>query len=342
MAKKRNIAAPDQPGLFDLFDAPVTPRADTLPPHPSIEEFIVKVRQRQQEQSVDSRQSGELDEPVRLTPGPKAALMFKSFGSGSSGNCAFVGNRTGGILIDAGVDVRSVTAGLASMDLSLDNIHGICITHDHSDHVSCVYSLVRRHSHIRVFCTPRALSGILRRHSISRRLKDYHTPIYKEFPFKIGPLEITAFEVSHDGSDNSGFHITAGDAALTIATDLGCITDRVDHYMRRSNFIVIETNYDAGMLRNGRYPAHLKARIAAPSGHLDNREAAAFLAGIATPQLKNIFLCHLSADNNTPAIALTAVADALGVTPGATPAPGVPRIEVLPRFDASPLYILRK
>ncbi len=177
---------------------------------------------------------------------------------------------------------------------------------------------------------------------MSRRLKDYHQPIYKEFPFRIGPFEITAFEVSHDGTDNAGFFISSGNLKFAVATDLGCISERVDHYMRQANFIVIESNYDETMLREGPYPSYLKARIAAPNGHLDNKETARYLAEIRTPELKNIFLCHLSRDNNTPSLALTTVAQALGITPGEPHIPGTLRLEVLPRFDASPLYILRK
>lgn len=344
MAKKKLTSQTAQPGLFDFIDTSANASTEPLPPHPSIEDFVVKVKQREQLERIRQAAAvtSPLDEPVTLNPRPRAAFVFKSFGSGSSGNCAFVGSRSGGILLDAGVDVRTVSNGLAAMGLSLADIHGICITHDHSDHVSSVYSLVRRYNHIKVYCTPKTLGGILRRHSISRRLKDYHSPIYKEHPFKIGHFEITAFEVSHDGTDNAGFHITAGDAAMTIATDLGCITDRVDYYMRLSNFIVIESNYDETMLRNGRYPAYLKARIAAPTGHLDNKVTADYLAQIMNPDIKNIFLCHLSADNNTPATALSTVAHAIGIEPGKPLPPGKPRIEVLPRFDASPLFILRK
>ena len=339
MAKKTTYDPRLQPGLFDIFDdMPLSRAEEELPVHPSIEEFVVETRARAKD---TARQSGPLDEPLEIDTRPRSSILFKSFGSGSSGNCAFIGDRSGGVLIDAGVDSRKVIDGLAAMDLTMNDIRGICLTHDHSDHVRYVYSLVRRHNHIKVYCTPKVLSGIMRRHSISRRLKDYHQPIYKEFPFKIGAFEITAFEVSHDGTDNAGFHITCGDLAMTVATDLGCITDRVDYYMRLANFIVIESNYDAEMLRTGRYPLHLKARIAADNGHLDNTQTARFLSEIRTERLHNVFLCHLSQDNNTPAIAFTTVAQALGLTPGVRPQPGSIRLEVLPRFEASPLFILK-
>ena len=328
---------PIGPGLFDNIELPGEMGRDQLPVHPSIEEFVVNVnRQEEAPASAQTDTSESLDSPITGLK-PRDAVFFISFGSGSCGNSAFVGDHTGGFLIDAGVDLKRVTAGLEECGFSMSKIKGIILTHDHSDHVHYVYTLVRRNPHIRVYCTPKVFGGIMRRHSISRRLKDYHHPIYKEFPFRIGAFDITAFEVSHDGTDNAGFHITRypEDVRLTVATDLGCITDRVDYYMRLATHIVIEANYDAAMLANGPYPAHLKARIEAERGHLDNKVTAAYLASIASPRLKQVFLCHLSQDNNTPEIALDTVTGALAST-------GFPiEVSVLPRMTASTLFTLR-
>lgn len=277
-------------------------------------------------------------------------VTFMSFGSGSSGNCSYVGDSTGGFLIDAGVDLEHVRDGLKANGLSFDNIKGICLTHDHSDHVRFVYSLVRKHPNIGVYCTPKTLSGIMRRHSISRRLKDYHRPIYKEFAFKIGSFEITAFDVSHDGTDNSGFFIRHGEHTMAIATDLGHISERVDYYMRQARYIVLESNYDAAMLATGAYPMHLKARISADNGHLDNVDAARFLAQIASPMLSHIFLCHVSQDNNTPELALKTVRDellrggveAVGDASESIESRACPvQLMVLPRYDATRLFVFR-
>ena len=187
----------------------------------------------------------------------------------------------------------------------------LLLTHDHSDHVRYAYNIVRNHKHIRLFCTNRVLGGILRRHSISKRIKDYHHPIFKEIPFKIADFEITAFEVPHDGTDNMGFSIEFDDRRFVLATDLGAVTDRARHYMSRANYLVIEANYDLDMLRFGKYPEYLKARIQTENGHMDNVATGAFLKDIINPDLKYIFLCHLSQDNNTPSKALKAVREAL-------------------------------
>ena len=271
-------------------------------------------------------------------------LSFISFGSGSSGDSST------GLLIDAGVDMTTVVAELRRNGIDMSAIKGIVLTHDHSDHVRYVYTIVRKYRHIGVYCTPRTLNGMLRRHSISNRIKDYHRPIYKEHPFTIGNFTLTAFEVMHDGTDNSGFFITHGRHNIAVATDLGCVSERADHYMRRANYLMIEANYDSAMLAAGSYPEYLKARIRSDNGHLDNEVTARFVAQAYTPALRNIFLCHLSKDNNTPEIALRVVGDALraaGVTeigdcsgsPYSRMAPV--QLMALPRFDSSGLITLR-
>jgi len=282
---------------------------------------------------------------------PDRRLRFMSIGSGSSGNCSYLGNGQSGMLIDAGTDANIILEALGDNGITPDSIKGILVTHDHSDHIRSVYTLLRKFRSVPFFCTPRALNGILRRHSISRRIKDYHHPIYKEHPFDVGDFTVTAFDVSHDGSDNVGFFITDADKSHTfaLASDLGCITERVDHYMRLASHIVIESNYDLSMLRSGRYPEYLKNRITADRGHLDNTVAATFLRDIYTPALHSVFLCHLSLDNNTPATAIGAVrsalaeagADAIGDFSYSPATRDMPlQLMALPRFEASPLLIL--
>ncbi|MDE5813446.1 MAG: MBL fold metallo-hydrolase, partial [Muribaculaceae bacterium] len=246
-----------------------------------------------------------------LPGGVPRPLYFCSFGSGSSGNSCYVGSSEGGLIVDVGIRAEELERGLASNGVTMKQVKGVLLTHDHSDHVKYVYALLRNHRHLKLFCTNRVLNGMLRKHSISKRIKEYHVPIFKEIPFRMLDFEITAFEVPHDGSDNMGFSIEFDGRRFVIATDLGEVTDRARHYMSRATYLMIEANYDAHMLRMGRYPEYLKARIASGSGHLDNRQTAAFLSEIINPGLNHIFLCHLSKDNNTPQIALRTVREAL-------------------------------
>ncbi len=276
-------------------------------------------------------------------------LFYVSFGSGSSGNSCYVGTAKGGIIIDAGLKADEIERKLLENGIPMSNVKGLFLTHDHSDHVRYSYNLLRNHRHIRLFCTLRVLNGLLRRHSISKRIKEYHEPIFKEIPKKVLDMEITAFDVPHDGSDNMGFSIEFGEKRFVLATDLGAVTERARYYMSRANYLVIEANYDPDMLRLGRYPEYLKARIMTERGHMQNEATAQFLKEIINPELKYIFLCHLSQDNNTPAKALKAVREALEATgrrvgnaeETLSDREADVQLMTLPRFDSSRWFVFR-
>ncbi len=276
-------------------------------------------------------------------------INFISLGSGSSGNCCYIGSSRGGILVDAGVKTEEIIKMLSVYGISMSSVKALLLTHDHSDHVRYAYNILRSHKHIRLFCTNRVLNGLLRRHSISKRIKEYHNPIFKEMPFKILDFEITAFEVPHDGSDNMGFSFEFDSRHFVLATDLGAVTERAFHYMSRANYLVIEANYDKQMLQFGRYPEYLKARIQTDNGHMDNEHTARFLQDIYNSNLKYVFLCHLSQDNNTPSKALKAVRDGLeraGAVVGNAEETILDRnadvqLMALPRFEASRWFVFR-
>lgn len=277
---------------------------------------------------------------------PLKRLRFISFGSGSCGNCSYVGTADTGLLIDAGVDNHVVTDGLAAAGIDIQTIRGIILTHDHADHVRYAYALLRHNKHMRLFCTMRCLEGILRRHNLSRRIKDYHSPLFKEQEYRWDELTVIPFETSHDGTDNVGYSISFEDKRFVIATDTGLITPRAEYYLARATTMVIESNYDDQMLEKGSYPMYLKARIRSEKGHMDNAETARFLARVYAPGLTHIFLCHLSEDNNTPETALVTSMNALrtvGINPAPSPATipsGTVWISTLPRQQVTDLFVL--
>ncbi|MCH5213913.1 MAG: MBL fold metallo-hydrolase [Muribaculaceae bacterium] len=238
-------------------------------------------------------------------------IFYQSFGSGSSGNCCYVGTANGGLLIDAGVREDEVEAELKANGVSMEKVKGILLTHDHSDHIKYVYKILRNHKGISLFCTNRVMNGILRHHNVVRRIKDYHVPIFKEIPFKVADFEVTAFEGSHDSTDSMGFSLEYAGRKFVLATDTGVITPRARHYIREARYLVIEANYDLKMLLQGPYPQYLKARIVTSTGHMDNEDTAKFLKEEYQEGMKKIFLCHLSKENNTPEIALRVVKAAL-------------------------------
>lgn len=340
--KRRFRKLDDLPGLWDI------PLEDSSS-NDSVTDVINSFRRKQSTPQKTIRGADLERHMLEHTPRRKE-LEFISFGSGSSGNCAYIGVRgIGGVLIDAGVDHRTVISELERNYIPLDKINGIILTHDHSDHVRYAYSLLRKIPSMKVYCTPRTLTGILRRHNISSRIKDYHKQIFKEFEFEAGPLSITPFEVSHDGSDNVGFSIKAADKTFVVATDTGKITDRADFYIRKASFLMIETDYDEEMLEHSSYPNYLKERIKRDNGHMSNSDTARYLGEIWTDRLTDIFLCHLSDNNNTPQLALDTVGDFLaskglkvGNGSGSSDALSCEvQLSALPRETSSPHYILR-
>ena len=334
--KKRysKVIAKQQSILFDIDDSPL--QAEENPATPSIEDLNREsvLKRKAEEAAMKTQQS----------------MRFISLGSGSSGNCAYIGTETQGVLIDAGVDSMKVFASLADNGIKPEMGKGVILTHDHGDHVRYAYSIARNNKHIRIYCTLRVLNGIFRRHSISRRLKEVHESIFKEIPFSLAGMQFTAFDVSHDGTDNAGFFVEYGTQHFAIATDLGCITERAHFYMTKADYLMIEANYDSAMLDNGKYPEYLKNRIRADNGHLDNKVTAEFVANSCDERLKYVFLCHLSNDNNTPEIACRVVSEALkakgrivGTGEGLIDADSAAvQVVALPRFDNSRWFVLKK
>lgn len=229
-------------------------------------------------------------------------LSFLSLASGSSGNCYYLGTPEYGILIDAGIGIRTIKKVLKDKNINFNNIIAILITHDHADHIKTVGCLGEKYN-IPVYTTEAVHQGISKSRYVEEILGISRKVIEKEIPFQIRDFMITAFEVPHDSTDNVGYHIMFENHKFTFATDVGHITETVSKYMCMANHLIIEANYDEEMLKFGTYPHFLKERVASPTGHLSNNEAAEFLATHYHTELKNIWLCHLSRDNNHPELA---------------------------------------
>ncbi len=233
-------------------------------------------------------------------------LYFLSLASGSSGNCYYLGTPDYGILIDAGIGIRTIKKVLRDKAIDFSKILGVLVTHDHADHIKTVGYLGEQ-MHIPVYSTNAVHKGIDKSRYVEETLISSRRIIEKEVPFTIRDFTITAFEVPHDSSDNVGYCIEYGNHRFVIATDVGHTTDTISHYVRLATHLVLEANYDEVMLKQGTYPPFLKERVAGPVGHLSNHEAAEFLAANYSPQLKDIWLCHLSRDNNHPELAYKTV-----------------------------------
>jgi phosphoribosyl 1,2-cyclic phosphodiesterase len=245
-------------------------------------------------------------------------LNFICLASGSSGNCFYLGTDNYGILIDAGIPVRTVKNGLKEAGLSFDSIMGVFVTHDHADHIKSLGTLGERYN-IPIYATRETHVGINRNYCMTQKLVSCMRYVEKEETHRLRDFRITPFEVPHDGNDNVGYLIECDEKVFCFITDLGHITDTVASYIARAHYLIIEANYDEEMLAHGPYPQYLKDRITGPNGHLSNKATAKFLAANLTEHLKYIWLCHLSRENNHPELAYKTVEWELrgvGIIPG--------------------------
>ena len=268
-------------------------------------------------------------------------VVFKSFSSGSCGNCYFLGIKEDGsiktgIVIDAGVSLRRLKKELAVDGLTTDDFSAVLVTHDHLDHIRSLGSFCK-HLKKPVYATPDLLYA-LSHHSFTL---EYIGSVKKELcegwnEIVPGMISAKYFIVPHDASQTVGYAIRIGGHDFVIMTDVGKMTDEAMELAGGARTVVIESNYDREMLLNGPYTAELKARIISGHGHLSNEECAGAIQKFMHPGLKNIFLCHLSENNNTPEAAL----EATGRVIRETGKEGIISLRALPRQTASHLFNL--
>lgn len=247
-------------------------------------------------------------------------MKFISLGSGSSGNCYLLQSGETSILLDAGISMRSLKKHLKDFGISLDkDISAVFVTHDHADHIKSVGNIACDCGK-KIYATQHVHEGI----SCNRCLKvkvpaECKAFLEKGCMLEVGPFHITPFDVPHDSRDCVGYVVEADGVRFCLITDVGHVTDTIREQVGLANYLVLESNHDVNMLHMGKYSAFLKNRISSDKGHLSNEQAAYLLAEYATPQLRHVWLCHLSEENNHPVLARKTVDAVLrqhGIIPG--------------------------
>lgn len=237
-------------------------------------------------------------------------LIFRCFASGSSGNCYFLGTHYGGILIDAGISMRTIQKHLREMQMDFNNIHGILVTHDHADHIRAVGAIGERF-HVPVFSTERIHTGIDRNYGVKEKLKTSRRYFTLGQEWELSGMHINTFPISHDSMECVGYVIDYLGQRFMIATDCGEPNQQLESALRTANHVVIEANHDEHLLLNGPYPIYLKERILSPKGHQSNETCGTLLKNNYHEGLRNIWLCHLSQENNQPQLAYDTVSNYL-------------------------------
>ena len=231
-------------------------------------------------------------------------LKFCSLYSGSSGNCLYIENIDTKILIDAGVSGKKITEALASLNVNVTDINAILVTHEHIDHSKSLHVLSKKYN-IPIYSTEKTWTCLNNKNFSSYS----HFEINNKF--KIGSLEIEPFSIQHDAIDPCAFNIYYKDKKISIATDLGVVTEDIINNLKNSSFILLEANYDPELLKISSYPQSLKARIKGEYGHLSNDESATLISTLHSHGLKHVMLGHLSNENNVPALAEQTILDHL-------------------------------
>ncbi len=234
-------------------------------------------------------------------------LTLYTLASGSSGNALLVSDGRTHVLLDAGISARRIKNSLSALGLSLTDLAGILITHEHTDHIAGLTTL-SKHCALPVYTT----SG-------TGRQLCYRIPFLDELihtvtpgqPFELGTLEILPFATSHDAAASVGFRLEGSGGSAAVATDLGYVSQEVLAGVLGADILLAETNHDEEWLKSGPYPYHLKRRILGDRGHLSNEAGAELIRRAVEAGATTVVLGHLSAENNTPAHAYETVSSTL-------------------------------
>lgn len=233
---------------------------------------------------------------------------FCSLYSGSSGNSLFVETKNAKILIDAGVSCKKIETALNDINVDPKSLDGILVTHEHIDHVQALGTLSRKFN-LPVFVNQETLDAMPKQRD---KILDENIHIFKVTDkFEIGDLLIKPFSIPHDAANPCGFSLFKDDKKISVATDIGHMTNDILKNLEESLFVLIEANYDPEVLKCSHYPFSLKTRIAGPTGHLSNEMAGKTISYLIKSGLKNAMIGHLSKESNFPELAYQTVVDEL-------------------------------
>lgn len=231
-------------------------------------------------------------------------LYFRSLASGSSGNAYLLRTETISLLFDAGLRRAALEKLLEAEGVPPARLGGVLISHEHRDHLGSAGELAGRHG-IPVWANDEVLRAAGLEGLSTAAVLDVGRPML------LGDVEVTTFPVSHDAVRPVGFLIRTGGKVITIATDLGRPDGHLTEAVAAGDLVVLESNHDPEMLHSGRYPPYLRKRVAGPTGHLANHQAAEVLAHHVKNDGVEVWLAHLSRNNNTQSLAMRTVAGIL-------------------------------
>jgi len=252
------------------------------------------------------------------------SLYITSLNSGSNANCYYIGNNNEAVLIDAGLSCRETERRMKQLELPMERVKAIFISHEHADHITGLAGISKKYQ-LPVYITDSTLvrSNMPVEPQLVNSFKDAK-------PITIGNLAITPFKKSHDAADPHSFMVAGHGVNVGVITDIGYACKRVIKYFSQCQAVFLESNYCDDMLRNGNYPYHLQKRISSDEGHLSNAQALELFQQYQSADLQLLILSHLSKNNNKPELVEALFNQHAGNT----------QIVVASRYEASPVFCI--
>ncbi|HEV7780743.1 MAG TPA: MBL fold metallo-hydrolase [Chitinophagaceae bacterium] len=252
------------------------------------------------------------------------SLFITSLNSGSNANCYYIGTRHEAVLIDAGLSCRETEKRMRQLELSMEKVRAIFVSHEHSDHITGLAGLSKK------FRLPVYITG--------GTLSECTVPVQEELvcsfqknkAVRIGGLSVMPFKKSHDAADPHSFMVSGNGVNIGIITDIGYACKQVIKYFSQCQAVFLESNYCDDMLSNGNYPYYLKNRISSDEGHLSNAQALELFTHYRSPDLQLLILSHLSKNNNKPELVESIFSKLASTT----------RIVVASRYEATPVFCI--
>ncbi|MBD3949578.1 MBL fold metallo-hydrolase [Tuanshanicoccus lijuaniae] len=229
-------------------------------------------------------------------------LRFSVLASGSSGNCTYVETDKQRVLIDAGLSGKKIQGLMEQINRDLTQVDALFVTHEHKDHIMGVGVLARKYN-LPVYAN--RMTWLAMENHIGAIPPENRRYIEPDQLLTLKDLDILSYNVSHDAAQPQFYAFQKGDKQFVMLTDTGYVSDRLRSQLKNATAYLIESNHEVEMLRYGQYPWSLKQRILGDKGHLSNESGALAMVDMIGDQTKQVYLGHLSRDNNTKELAMS-------------------------------------
>lgn len=222
-------------------------------------------------------------------------LRFTVLSSGSTGNATVVATDSATVLIDVGLSGKKIEELMNEREISGRDLDAVLVTHEHSDHIKGLGAFARKHE-LPVYANEKTWAAMMGK--IGELPETQRRILPTDGVMELADLRIESYAISHDAVEPVGYCFYADGAKLSLATDLGYVSEKVMRQLHNSDVLVLESNHDVNMLRMGRYPWNIKRRILGDTGHLSNEAAGEALCSLLTGNLRRVYLAHLSQEHN--------------------------------------------